>query len=104
MQEHRSTPKAENKASKKIVTATLLSIAFLMIFYHHGTGRLEKTWHYKSGFYITLSDGRTFEASACEKGVNLAPGVHFQYTAIGPNITLGGRMIFRPVLIRCDTW
>jgi hypothetical protein len=103
MEVNNSKQKSGNKTSK-IIKIILLLIVFCMIFYHHGTAKLAKTWHYNSGFYITLSDGRTFEASACEKGVNLALGRYIKFTAIGFDLSPGGQMIFTPAIIRCETW
>jgi hypothetical protein len=110
MEANRSQQKPGNRTSRivkivKIIKIILLVIVFFMIFYHHGIAKLEKTWHYNSGFYITLADGRVFEVSACERGVDLSLGKHIKYTAIGFNLSPpGGRMIFKPVIIRCETW
>ena len=92
-----------NKRSKTITTIVLL-IEFFMLFFHHGIGRLEKTWHYKSGFYITLTNGRTFEASRCKKGVDLSLGKHIEFTAIGVSLSLGDQIFLKPAIIQCRTW
>ncbi len=104
MEANRSKQKPGNETPTIIKIILLLIVVFFMIFYHHGVAKLEKTWHYNSGFYITLTDGRVFEASACEHGVDLSMGSFIKYTAFGFNLTLGGRMIFKPVITHCESW
>ena len=88
--------------SSTIIIVILLISLFRIFFYHSGHGVIQESWREGPRLFLRLMDGHVFDATACTDELDRPSGNDLRYIAIGPELSLHGKNILAPLMIRCE--